>query len=98
MSKNLILYGKSVLTNELDSLTLVSKNLEDCEIVFMEDASIGAVLPEQVQHLTNTKYCLIEDVEARGFNKSQVSENFKQLTYMDLIDLIDSTDRLISLL
>lgn len=98
MSENLILYGKSITIAETESLKLLSEQLNDCDIVLMEDASIGAVSKKELSLSSKNLYCMIEDLEARGFSKSQMLEQVKPITYTDLIDLIESTKRVISLL
>ena len=98
MSQNLILYGKSFNIAETENLVLLSEKLPECDIVLMEDASIGAVSNNGISLSSQNLYCLVEDLEARGFSKSQMLEQVKPITYLNLIDLIESTKRVISLL
>ena len=41
-------------------------------------------------------FCLIEDLEARGYSTENLPKNIQGISYMKLVDLIDSSQRIIS--
>ena len=43
-------------------------------------------------------YCVIEDLEARSYESSNLKENIKPISYLDLIDLIETSEQVISIL
>ena len=114
MAKNLILFGHSGfdLTN-YKSLTKIAHNTVDSIVVLMEDGVNGVIKSSAIQNENTTSdlepyneiiekniplYCVIEDLEARGFEISQLKAEIKPLYYLELIDLIETSNRVISLL
>lgn len=114
MAKNLILFGHSGfdLTN-YKSLTKISYNSADSVVVLLEDGVNGVIKTSNIQNENAVSdfepykeifekniplYCVIEDFEARGFELSQLKTGIKPLSYLELIDLIETSDRVISLL
>ena len=101
MAKNLILSRVSasdvLKKNQIEDLTA---NLEESAMVLLEDGVIGinsAQFPyEKLEDQKIPIFCLIEDLEARGFIPDEIKANIKMINYDDLIDLIDKSDRIIS--
>lgn len=98
MAKNLIVFGKSATTDNLNDLALVSHGLEDCEIAFLEDAVLAAINPAFGVDIKHKSYALMEDIEARGLGKDQIHNLYSPISYGELIDLIDTATRVISIL
>ena len=108
MTKNLILFGHSGFDlNNYKSLTKITKNSTECLVVLMEDGVNGVIKTDATSDFEPYKdileknipvYCLVEDLEARGFESSQLKSSINQLTYLELIDLIETSNRVISLL
>ena len=114
MAKNLILFGHSGFDlSNYQNLTKIAYNTVDCIIVLMEDGINGVVKSSTIQNTDATSdfepykdilekniplYCVVEDLEARGFEASQIKAGINQLTYLELIDLIETSNRIISLL
>jgi len=103
MAKNLILFGHSGfdLSNYM-SLTKIAYNTVDCIVVLMEDGVNGLTKSSEPYNDILEKniplYCVVEDLEARGFEKSQLKSGINHLTYLELINLIETSNRVISLL
>ena len=114
MAQNLILFGHSGfdLTN-YKSLTKIAYNSTDCVVVLIEDGVSGVInsFGNQNENITSDfepykeiheknipLYCVVEDLEARGFEQSQLKSGINPLSYLELIDLIETSDRVISLL
>lgn len=101
MAKNLVLSRISASDvskrNQIEDLTM---NLDESAIVLLEDGVIGINSPQfPYMKLLDQKipiFCLIEDLEARGFAPDEIKTNIKKINYDDLIDLIDKSDRIIS--
>ena len=114
MAKNLILFGHSGFDlSNYRSLTKITNNTADCNVVLMEDGVNGVIKSSTIQNVDATSdfqpykdileknipiYCVTEDLEARGFETSQLKVNINQLTYLELIDMIETSNRVISLL
>lgn len=114
MAKNLILFGHSGFDlSNYQSLTKIAYNSAECAIVLMEDGVNGVIKASNIQNENTTSdfepykeilekniplYCVVEDLEARGFELSQLKSGIKQLSYIELIDLIETSNRVISLL
>lgn len=103
MAKNLILYGHSGFDlHNYKSLTKITNNSAECIVVLMEDGVNGLIKSSEPYNDILEKniplYCVVEDLEARGFETSQLKSGINQLTYLELIDLIETSDRIISLL
>ena len=103
MVKNLILYGKSgFISSMLDSMAPIAEQLPDAGVVLMEDAIIGtskASKPTPYQRLIEQKvplYCVIEDLEARGFDRDALLDQIKPVSYADVIDMIEQAGRVVS--
>ncbi len=96
--KNLILFGIPATNENINNLMKISRNLKDCSITFMEDATIGTVTKSEIKDIGHNLFCLEEDFEARGLEHAQIPENIKFVNYLDLIDLISSSTRIISML
>jgi len=114
MAQNLILFGHSGfdLTN-YKSLTKIAYNSTDCVVVLIEDGANGVInsFGNQNENIASDfkpykeileknipLYCVVEDLEARGFEQSQLKSGINPLSYLELIDLIETSDRVISLL
>ncbi len=99
MTKHLILFGFSGFdAPSVSELTTTVATLEDSAIVLMQDAVIGSHTSEPYQNLltSNTPlYVLKEDLEARGFANTLVS-GMTLVSYLELVDLIDSAEKVIS--
>ncbi|MHA1476244.1 MAG: DsrH/TusB family sulfur metabolism protein [Promethearchaeota archaeon] len=114
MAKNLILFGHSGFDlSNYQSLTKIAYNSTDCVIVLMEDGVNGVIKTSNIQNenmATDFKpykeilekniplYCVVEDLEARGLELTQLKSGIKPLSYVELIDLIETSNRVISLL
>jgi sulfur relay protein TusB/DsrH len=114
MAKNLILFGYSGFNlSNYRSLTKIANNTADCSVVLMEDGVNGVIKSLTIQNADATSdfqpykdileknipvYCVVEDLEARGFETSQLKSGINQLTYLELIDLIETSNLIISLL
>ena len=114
MAKNLILFGYSGfdLINH-QSLTKITNNSAECIVVLMEDGVNGVIKTSNNQNINIASdfepykeilekniplYCVIEDLEARGFGLIQLKSGINPLSYLELIDLIETSNRVISLL
>ena len=114
MAKNLILFGHSGFDlSNYQSLTKIAYNSTDCVVVLMEDGVNGVMKSSNFQNENATSnfkpykeiiekniplYCVVEDLEARGFELTQLKSGIKPLSYFELIDLIETSNRVISLL
>ncbi|MHA1718857.1 MAG: DsrH/TusB family sulfur metabolism protein [Promethearchaeota archaeon] len=109
MAKNLILYGHSGFDmNNYGSFQKIALNCEDPIIILLEDGVIGSVNTLNIENkfvpysdLLNKNiplYCVIEDLEARSYESSNLKENIKPISYLDLIDLIETSEQVISIL
>ena len=114
MAKNLILFGHSGFDlSNYNSLTKIAYNSTDCVIVLMEDGVNGVIKSSNFQNENAASdfkpykeilekniplYCVVEDLEARGFEQSQLKSGINPLSYIELIDLLETSDRVISLL
>ena len=114
MAKNLILFGHSGFDlNNYKSLTKITNNTTESLVVLMEDGVNGVIKSSTIQNTDATSdfepykdilekniplYCVVEDLEARGFKSAQLKSGINQLTYSELIDLIETSNRVISLL
>lgn len=112
MAKNLILYGKSSSNLvALRDLEEVGTKLEDCAIVLMEDAIYVAVQPiptgddsfldsfrSRLVAAQIPTFYIEEDLQARGLTPSHVGKGLTPISYLSVIDLIDSASRVISML
>jgi sulfur relay protein TusB/DsrH len=103
MVKNLILYGTSgFMSSYLDSMSPIAEGLSDAGVILMEDATIGTSKtsnPTPYQRLIEHKvplYCVVEDLEARGFTPESLLEHIKPVSYGDVIDMIEQADRVVS--
>ena len=97
MGKNLILYGKSFNQKEMDNLTIMTENLEDLDVILLEDACLQSINDKKLIK-KKKKYTLREDILARGLSVAQISKDYEVISYLDLIDLIEETERVISIL
>lgn len=114
MAKNLILFGHSGFDlSNYQSLTKIANNSTDCDVVLMEDGVNGAIKTSNNQNENIASdfkpykeilekniplYCVVEDLEARGFELTQLKSGINPLSYLELIDLIETSNRVISLL
>ncbi len=114
MAKNLILFGHSGFDlHNYESLTKITNNSTENIVILMEDGVNGVIKPSTIQSTDVASnfepykdileknipvYCVVEDLEARGFNLSQLKSGINQLTYLELIDLIETSNQIISLL
>ena len=114
MAKNLILFGHSGFDlSNYQNLTKIAYNSTDCVVVLMEDGVNGVMKSSNFQNENATSnfkpykeiiekniplYCVVEDLEARGFELTQLKSGIKPLSYLELIDLIETSNRVISLL
>jgi len=100
MTKHLILFGSSGFdVPKVSELTTTLANLEDSAIVLMQDAVIGSHTSEPYQNLRSMNipiYVLKEDYEARGFAINNLASGMTQVSYLGLVDLIDSAEKVIS--
>ena len=99
MTKHLILFGFSGFNApRVSELTTTLAALEDPAIVLMQDAVIGCHTSEPYQNLlANTHiYVLKEDFEARGFATDTLASGMTLISYLELVDLIDSAEKVIS--
>jgi sulfur relay protein TusB/DsrH len=107
MAKNLILYGQSGFNcNMAKKLETIAVNLDDCIVALMEDASLGTV-KSLTDNIGESRYAKIqdqkvnlvvlqEDLVARGYTSDNLIDGIKPVSYLDLVDLIESADRVIS--
>ncbi len=114
MVQNLILFGHSGFDlSNYQSLTKIAYNSTDYVIVLMEDGVNGVINPSSNQNENTTSdfkpykefiekniplYCVVEDLEARGFELTQLKVDINPLSYLELINLIETSNRVISLL
>ena len=100
MTKHLILFGFSGFdAPRVSELTTTLAKLEDPAIVLMQDAVIGCHTPEPYQALRSLNtpiYVLKEDYEARGFAVESLMGGMTHVSYLDLVDLINSAEKVIS--
>lgn len=103
MAKTLILYGTSgFMSCVLDRMSPIAEQLQDAGVVLMEDATIGtskASKPTPYQRLIDQKiplFCVVEDLEARGFAQDLLLDQIKPVSYGDVIDMIEQADRVVS--
>ncbi|MHA1166717.1 MAG: DsrH/TusB family sulfur metabolism protein [Candidatus Hodarchaeales archaeon] len=103
MIENLVLYGYSGYDEyQRKNLASIALKLQNAGIVLLEDAVIGS-LKVGSEHpyagFVEEKiplYCVVEDLEARGMNSSLLEDGIKPITFSELIDLIEESQRLIS--
>lgn len=107
MVKNLILSGTSGFNcSYLTELLEFTQNLEDHAIVLMENGVLGAQISSGENQNTSPfqrlfekevkLYCLLEDFNARSYKTIDLDTRIQGITYKELIDLIDSSNRIIS--
>lgn len=103
MAKNLIIYGFSGFNHDQKNrMQTIAVGLEDCAVALLEDAVIGAEkngTENPYADLINKNisfYCVVEDLKARGMDPQKLSEGISPIGYVDLIDLIDQTEKIIS--
>lgn len=102
------LYGYSPNTgNHLAMLIPIIKSQiarsTKIQMVLIHDGVIGAFskgkIPEKMADLLNTGadfYVMIPDLKARGIALENIDSKIKPIEYNNLIDLLDSTNKLIS--
>jgi len=102
MTQNLILFGYSGFdTTQIKNLSDLTTNLPDCGVILMEDAVIGTSTTGNNSYDTFLKagvklYCLEEDFNARGLEAGTLIPGIESITYSTLIDMIESSPRVIS--
>ena len=100
MTKHLILFGFSGFdAPRVSELTTTVATLEDPAIVLMQDAIIGSHTVEPYHDLLSKStpiYVLKEDLEARGFATDKIAAGMTPVTYLELVDLIDAAEKVIS--
>lgn len=102
--QTLILFGYSGFDeNHRASLSSLVGNSPDCGIVLMEDAVIGTIptmngasIYRDLETGGKKVYCLKEDCQARGLDPTAISPGIELITYATLIDLIETTARVVS--
>lgn len=103
----LYLFGYSPRTTQLVNLLSILKAQvrkgKNIALIYMHDAVISAnnkgIRPStagQVEDLSIDIYAMVPDLEARGISIDSLSEATKPLQYPDLVDLLDSTEKIIS--
>ncbi|MFX1420634.1 MAG: DsrH/TusB family sulfur relay protein [Promethearchaeota archaeon] len=72
-------------------------------IVLIHDGVIGITtkgrIPKQVEDLLDlniTLFVMVPDLKARGITLDYISENIRPIEYDDLIDILDTTPKIIS--
>jgi sulfur relay protein TusB/DsrH len=85
---------------------LLDKHLEENKkigIILLHDGVIGlstkGLVPDSITELLNNSFqifALIQDIEARGILKESIHDNVNLINYGELVDLMDSTQRIIS--
>jgi sulfur relay protein TusB/DsrH len=102
MAKNLVLFGYSGFnSSQTKSIIKILSELEDPALVLIEDGVIGSTSTTNIPYQTILDkgiqmLCVSEDVEARGLKIEDIHPNIKQIHYQDVIDLIETSDRIIS--
>lgn len=100
---NLVLFGYSGYDDkQRNNLTSIVTKLEQPGIVLLEDAVIGSLKTGEIHPYSEllkkgvSIYCMIEDLEARGMNSSDLEDRISPISFSDLMDLIEESQRLIS--
>lgn len=103
MAKNLVLYGYSGFYHcQRNRLQSAIEGLENVEIVLMEDATVGTSKTETETPYTPLiranvpLYGLSEDLKARGMDPENLAGGITPIDYDKLIDLIETSERIIS--
>ena len=104
----LYLFGFSERTGNhlerlLPLLRVQIKKGTDVGLIFMHDGVIGldtnGSIPSQVEELLNTKITLkamIPDMKARGIPVERLHDKVKPIEYDELVELLDSSQKIIS--
>ena len=109
MVKNLMLYGQSGFKScYTQNLAEFITGMEDCSVVLMEDGVNGVMKPigaemteghapyHKLIQMNIPIFCLMDDFEARGGNSEKMIAGIQSITYSELIDKIDTAERVIS--
>ena len=103
MSKNLLLYGYSGFnTDQRTRMEEIISELDDSVVVLMEDGTIGTRETGKKSPYSNLiqknikLYCQSEDFQARGNDLGSIIDGIKPINYDELIDLIETSERIIS--
>ena len=100
--ENLILYGYSGFNSiERKEITKIAHGLPDCGLVLMQDAVFGTneagnFVYEELLSCCSKIFCLKEDALARGMKEAEICPKMEIIDYGKLIDLMESSNRLIS--
>ncbi len=100
--ENLILYGYSGFNSiERKEITKIAQEMPGCSLVLMQDAVFGTnetgnFVYEELLSCCSKIFCLKEDALARGMKETDICSRMQLIDYGGLIDLIDSSKRLIS--
>lgn len=103
MAKNLVLYGFSGFYHcQRNRLQSAIDGLDNVEVVLMEDAVVGTSKTEKESpyipliQANVPLYGLSEDIIARGIDPENLSVGITPIDYGKLIDLIETSERIIS--
>ena len=99
MVENLILFGKPLNNNNIEKLKHLSQSFSDYKIVFLEDAVNSVIISDELHENGISRFSyLYEDLKARGFEISTFQETIEKTTYLELIDLLEESNRIVSML
>ena len=105
---NVYLFGYSPRTGiQVNNLLMLAKNQASkglkVAIVLIHDGVIGASskakTPEAIKELMELSaavYAMIPDLKARGISLDSINDKVKPIEYGELVDIIDSTEKIIS--